>query len=109
MPRKTVTVNLDESTHRWLTELAKANSGTELNPGQVSAAKLIAQAAFCMADYAGRRPGSWEADVARSLLFASGYQSPIGALRQDKLSAWEEKRRVAFLASKGIKAPKEAT
>lgn len=102
MKPKTVTikVELDASTHRWLNELAATNSHTELNAGTVTAGQLLQQAAFCMADHAGRRHGSWEADVARQLLFASGYQQAIGALKQDQLRAWEEKRRVAYLAEK---------
>lgn len=94
MKTKTVTVKLDPSTHRWLNALAKANSHTELNAGTVTPEKLLAQAAFCIADYAGRRDGSWEADVARSLLLASGYQQLMSAAQQQRLSRWEESRRL---------------
>jgi hypothetical protein len=90
---KTVTVYLDSSTHRWLTALAKANSKTDLNPGKVNAAQLLAQAAFCFADHAGRRHGSWEAEAGRAMLFASGYQQPIGALKQTKMAEREERER----------------
>ena|SRR5258706_389946 len=68
-----LTVDIDPSTFRWLTALAKAN---EVTPGT-----LLAQAAFCMADYAGRRPGSWEAGQAGEMLVASGW--PKGPFQQD--------------------------
>ncbi len=80
---KTVTVKVDESTFRWLNELAKAQRNRE-----VTAAEFLAQAAFCMADYAGRREGSWEADLGRNLLKAS-YQADIPLRVRFRLSKWE--------------------
>lgn len=100
MKVKPVTVRLDESTHRWLSELAKANSNTELNPGKINMAQLLAKAAFCFADHAGRREGSWEADVGRNLLLAAGYQQRPPALRRSQLARWEEQKRQAWLESR---------
>lgn len=72
---KTLKVEISASTFRWLRALARGNSKTEMNPGVVTVEDLLAQAAFCMADAAGRRTGSWEADVAQRMLESSGYQA----------------------------------
>ncbi len=93
MKLKSVTVKLDESTHRWLKELAKANSKTQFNPGKLKPAQFLAFAAFCMADYAGRVQGaSWEAEAARGMLFPGNFQAAIPAAKQDQLRDWEQRR-----------------
>lgn len=97
MKTKTVTVKVDESTHRWLEAFAEANCNTELTPRQIDASDLLAQAAFCIADYAGRRVGSWEADAGRQLMISSGFHETIGFDQAQRLAAWEEKKRQAWL------------
>lgn len=72
MKGRKLTIQLDESTARWLIALAHAN--------QTTGEAMLAQAASCMADYAGRRPGSCEADVGAGLLRSSGWEKPIGEL-----------------------------
>jgi hypothetical protein len=67
--RREIAVKLDPSTRSWLLALARKNKTT--------AAALLAQAAFCFADAAGRRRGSWEADVANSLLVSSGFSASV--------------------------------
>lgn len=74
---KKISVTVDDSTYRWLLELANAN-GVNIGEIEATPAGLLAQAAFCFADYAGRRPGSWEADVGGSLLNSSGVHATIG-------------------------------
>jgi hypothetical protein len=83
--KPTIVVKLDLSTWRWLNALANANSFTEFHDHEVTAAELLTQAAFCMADFAGRRIGSWEAEAGRNLLIASGYQGKIDPSKADKL------------------------
>jgi hypothetical protein len=85
MAKTKLTVKIDNSTYRWLCALAQANSNTQLNQKKVTAGELLAQAAFCMGDYAGRRIGSWEAEAAQPLLVASGYQAKIPAGKIDRL------------------------
>jgi len=83
MKRKKVTVYLDLSTHRWLAAYAKANSGDHrLGYGparRVTARKLLTHAAFCVADFAGRKPGSWQALGALHIMMPAGYQERIAA------------------------------
>jgi len=69
----------------------------------VSAAELLRNAAFCFADYAGRRDGSWEADAGRNLLMSAGYQEMIKWDKRERLSAWEEKRNAAWRKAHPIK------
>lgn len=79
--KKRITVELDPSTLRWLQAFARSQGGTL--SGTATAESILAQAAFCIADYAGRRPGSWEADVAGNMMIASGWQdatAPAAAL-----------------------------
>ncbi len=78
MRKKTLTVQVDPSTLRWLIALARAN--------KVEPATLLAQAAFCMADYAGRRVGSWEASQAGEMLVASGWQEQ--PTHEDRQRCW---------------------
>lgn len=77
MSTKKITVKVDESTFRWLKAFAKAQSGSTLNPEKVTAGDLLGSAAFCIADHAGRRTGSWEAEVGRQMMVSSGYQNSI--------------------------------
>jgi hypothetical protein len=74
---KTISVEVDPSTYRWLSALAKANSFNSIHNHEVTPAELLAQAAFCLADYAGRRTGSWEANVGWNLAIPSGYQELV--------------------------------
>ncbi|HVV01766.1 MAG TPA: hypothetical protein VHH88_10425 [Verrucomicrobiae bacterium] len=90
--KKAITVKVDESTYRWLKALANANSNSQLNQHKVTPAELLAQAAFCFADYAGRREGSWEAEVGRNLLMASGYQESIPFSKVALFRLWEDRR-----------------
>ncbi|HLP00630.1 MAG TPA: hypothetical protein VK163_01295 [Opitutaceae bacterium] len=103
------TVRVSPSTARWLRALARAGKprwekGKRADPCTV--AELLEQAADCMADCAGRRPGSWEADVARSLLESSGL--PTCALFADYSrccradEADNAKWRAALAAEKGV-------
>jgi hypothetical protein len=105
-PTKKITVRLDLSTWRWLQALARANKSAEILMSPSTPAGLLEQAAFCFADAAGRRTGSWEADVGRSMLVSSGFQEELSAAdharcaradeRANQLAraAWEEKRRL---------------
>lgn len=93
MKLKTVKVKIDASTHRWLRALAKANSNTQLNANKITAAHLIERAAFCFGDAAGRRDGSWEADVGINMLMACGYQEKIPADKRQRLQAQERRAR----------------
>lgn len=76
MKVKTVKVKLDPSTLRWLRAFAKVNSKTQLNSHNVTPAKLLGEAAFCLADSAGRHHG-WRADLGGSMLLACGFQEKI--------------------------------
>lgn len=60
---------MTKSTRRWLNAIAKVNNTIPK--------ALLEQAAFCIADYAGRRPGSWEAEVGRQLMSPSEFQKEI--------------------------------
>jgi len=93
MSQTIVEVPLDESTHNWLLELAKANN--------VQVCDLLAQAAFCFADNAGRREGSWEASAARAMLVSSGYAGFVDWDGRKKLWEWEEKRNAAHRGKVG--------
>ena len=116
---KRIRVEVDDSTYRWLVALAKANAvnnkcGMELDstPGG-----LLAQAAFCFADYAGRRTGSWEADVGGNLLIASGFQNAVVYEAYDRCTArddadnrrlmeeWDEIRSYNFLEAEDFGNP----
>ena len=66
---RSVSLKVSASTHRWLTAFAKANG--------ITAGELLAQAAFCFADHAGRRSGSWEGSVAGDMARSCGYQQEI--------------------------------
>lgn len=77
---KKLTVEVDVSSWRWLRALARANAKSDLPLANSTPEGILAQAAFCFADAAGRRSGSWEADVGRNLLYSSGFQTgPTGA------------------------------
>ena len=89
---KKINVQLDASTWRWLSALAKANSNTQLNQHKVTPQELLAQAAFCFADYAGRRDGSWEAHAGAQLLTPSGYQEKINRVLVERLQKREGAR-----------------
>ena len=77
---RTIKVTMDASTWRWLRALARAHEKSDLPLAPATPAGLLAQAAFCFADAAGRRPGSWEADVGRSMLISSGFQEDLRAV-----------------------------
>ncbi len=96
----TVQVQLDLSTAAWLAAFAKANSDTELFPGPVTPSRILEQAAFCFADAVGRREGSWEADVGRTMLLASGFGLKIPDNVAGRLLATEEVERRRWLAEK---------
>lgn len=70
---KKITVTVDASTWRWLGALARANQKADMLLAPSTREGILAQAAFCFADAAGRRTGSWEASVGQSLLDSSGY------------------------------------
>ena len=92
MKLKTLRVKVDPSTHRWLAALAQANSKSQLNPKEVKPEHLLAEAAFCLADAAGRHHG-WRADIGGSLLQANNYGEKIPF---DKMMALQtEDRRPA--------------
>lgn len=83
--KKTFKVKVDLSTWRWLRAFARANSNTQLNQGKVTPGTLLAQAAACMADHAGRDTDSWRSRSAQLLLDASGYQGAIKFNQQMRL------------------------
>src|SRR2546423_1916700 len=95
---KSITVKVDESTYRWLSAFASVQGKDEntTKSRRATPAKLLAQAAFCMADYAGRRDGSWESDVAKQLLYASGFQGTLPFKKRERLTAWEDHRNAAY-------------
>lgn len=93
MKVKSVKVKLDASTWRWLRAYAKANSNTQLNNHKVTPEDLLEQAAFCFGDAAGRRDGSWEADVGGNMLIASGFQAKIAADKIQRLQAQDGRAR----------------
>lgn len=72
-----IRLRVDPPTARWLRALARANAG-HLEVRERGVAAILEQAAFCLADCAGRRTGSWEAQVARELLTSSGFVSEAG-------------------------------
>lgn len=90
MKRKTVKVKLDPSTWRWLRALAEANSNTELNGHEVKPGDLLGQAAFCIADAAGRHHG-WRADVGGHFLHPTGYQGKIPLAKVTKLQTQDRR------------------
>lgn len=92
MKTKIVTVEVDESTYRWLELFAKANCNTLVHEREIGPSDLLKQAAFCFADSAGRRDGSWEAGVGRTLLQASGFQGQINWRDAEKLRERERRR-----------------
>jgi hypothetical protein len=97
---KTIAVKVDDSTYRWLAALAKANSinnecGME---DQSTPGGLLAQAAFCFADHAGRRTGSWEAYVGRQMLDASGFQNEVSYKDNDRCAAQDAARNSELMA-----------
>lgn len=92
MKLKTVKVKIDASTHRWLRALAKANSNTQLNAKKITPAHLVAEAAFCLADYAGRHCGS-KADVGGNLLLCCGFGETIAAQKMMRLKAQDRRAK----------------
>lgn len=70
MRRKVLRLTIDEETWAWLLLIAQQTD--QAPAGKHTVPQLLAQAALCMADAAGRRPGSWEAEVGRNLLQRSG-------------------------------------
>lgn len=82
----TYRVRVDHATARWLNALARANSAHR-DVRVRGFAALLEQAAFCLADCAGRRTGSWEADVARTMLIACGYVSSATERDLERLHA----------------------
>lgn len=69
---KTIVVTVSAGTLEWLQKLAFNMSRGPAAPTGTTVEELLAQAAFCFADAAGRRPGSWEAGVGREMLRSSG-------------------------------------
>jgi hypothetical protein len=107
---KRITVKVTDSTFRWLTALAKANSENAAGI-EPTASALLSQAAFCFADYAGRRPGSWEADVGGSLLRSSGIHNEIERRESlfdadnDELEQWRRAR--VKIVERALDTPKK--
>lgn len=111
MKHRIIKVKVDVSTWRWLRALARANSkATEFQPAaKLTEADILAQAAFCFADAAGRRAGSWEASVGQSLLDSSGFQQTVTGAdwqRCEKLDAIANAKFRAALAAKETCQPK---
>lgn len=79
---------MSASTKQWLLAFVKANN--------VTVEEMLAQAAFCIADYAGRREGSWEAGVGGDLVMASGYQEAITSEERERLYKREEAANEAW-------------
>ncbi len=100
---KKIIVEVDASTWRWLRAFARANSNTDIHPGKVTEADILAQAAFCVADHAGRRNGSWEASVAQSMMDASGYQESVGYPDYDLCLGWDTKENERWNAARKAK------
>lgn len=100
MKKRKLTVELDVSTWRWLRALARANSNSKpFNEGHtVTAEEMLAQAAFCFADAAGRRTGSWEASVGQSMLDSSGYQASVPYSDYDRCQRLDEEANAKWRA-----------
>lgn len=79
---KTFTIVVPASVWRWLRALAKEN--------RVRAEDMLARAAECMADAAGRTTGSPEADVGRRLLYSGGYNGNVPPADIDRLRRDDE-------------------
>ncbi len=104
-----ITVRVSPSTARWLRALARAGKPSwekGRKPDPCTPEELLEQAAFCMADAAGRRTGSWEADVARSLLMSSGLPTEPRPADSDRChraeNAANAKWRASLTAEKGV-------
>ena len=95
MKHKTLKVTIDRSTWRWLKAMADAHNRIEGNL-PVTPQELISEAAFALADGAGRRTGSWEGDAGRRLIEGSGWSLPTFARieqlhRQDDIDSARER------------------
>jgi hypothetical protein len=73
-PKKRITIQVDADTYQWLKRLENDLQHVHFPGEKVTMQALLQQAAFCFADHAGRRTGSWEADVGGRLLQSSGYE-----------------------------------
>lgn len=97
------TVRVSPSTARWLRALARAGKPRwekGRKPDPCTPEELLEQAAFCMADCAGRRTGSWEADVARTLLFSSGFNTQASTADQFRLLCAEDRANEKWRAAR---------
>lgn len=83
---KTFTIEVPASVWRWLRALAREN--------RVRTEDMLARAARCMAEAAGRNPGSPEADVGRRLLYSGGYNGDIPPADIDRLSGEDEAEKL---------------
>ena len=83
---KSFTIEVSASIWRWLRALAKEN--------RVRAEDMLARAAWCMADGAGRNPTTPEADVGRRLLYSGGYVGDIPPPEIDRLRREDEAERL---------------
>lgn len=97
-----ITVEVDASTYRWLRALGRANDKAPNRLGEAGAEGILAQAAFCIADCAGRRTGSWEASVAESLLTSSGYVTEVPYPESERCRRYDEAAQRAWRKSKGM-------
>ncbi len=101
--KRKIVLTVGPSTYCWLRALSRANKKAPLAVAGSSVEEMLEQAAFCLADCAGRRTGSWEADVARSLLTSSGYRTEADSRDSDRCHRYDEAENRAWRAKRGIK------
>jgi hypothetical protein len=84
---RTFTIEVSASIWRWLRALAREN--------KVRAEDMLARAAWCMADAAGKNPTSPESDIGRRLLYSGGYNGDISPADSDRLRREDEAERLS--------------
>lgn len=81
---ETLQIPIGQSTLLHLQELAKAN--------EVTVEAMLSKMADCLADAAGRRPGSWEAAAVDGFITGNGY----------KLGDWVDTSRMDRLVKSAV-------
>jgi hypothetical protein len=100
---KKIKVRLDASTWRWLRALTRNRSENCL--GKPTARGGLQQAAFRMADCAGRRQGAWTAEVARRMLESSGYATEANWAALPLLHAHDRREQEKWRDSRAQNPP----
>ena len=84
---RTFTIEVSASIWRWLRALAREN--------KVRAEDMLARAAWCMADAAGKNPTSPESDIGQRLLYSGAYNDDISPANIDRLRREDEAERLS--------------